>query len=82
MTLRDQQSDLFKLIFGSGAELLISGDSPQLGLWEGLVSTKRTFYFKNQLFSTEMFSKMAAVTVSCRILTKQSQIKLFFSLFF
>lgn len=50
MTLRGQQSDLFKLIFGSGAELLISDDAPHLGLWEGLVSTKRTFYFINQLY--------------------------------
>lgn len=37
MTLRGQQSDLFKLIFGSGAELLISDDAPQSSLWEGLV---------------------------------------------
>lgn len=40
----------FKLIFGSGAELLISDDALQLGLWEGLVSAKRTFYFINQLY--------------------------------
>lgn len=50
VTFRGQQSDLFKLIFGSGAELLISDDAPQLGLWEGLVSTKWTFYFINQLY--------------------------------
>lgn len=28
VTFRGQQSDLFKLIFGSGAELLISDDAP------------------------------------------------------
>lgn len=37
MTLRGQQSDLFKLIFGSGSELLISDDALQLVLLEGLV---------------------------------------------
>lgn len=50
LTLRGQQGDLFKLIFGSGAELLISDDTPQLGLWEALVWTKRTFYLLNQLY--------------------------------
>lgn len=67
----------FKLIFGSGAELLISDDAPQLGLWEGLVSD--ILLYKPALFA-KTFSDMSVPAVSCGSLTRQSQIKLFFSL--